>query len=143
LTGGEGGPKVEALIHSFNDTNRIGTPWEEAWEEAVRRDRLLFELHAQICQALGNAKRLEIMDALRHGERSVSDLASLLGIRKANISQHLMILRAKGIVTPRREGQTIFYRLASPKVIQACDLMREVLLEHLARSGRLAAAARR
>jgi len=104
---------------------------------------LLFELHAQICQALGNAKRLEIMDALRHGERSVSDLASLLGIRKANISQHLMILRAKGIVTPRREGQTIFYRLASPKVIQACDLMREVLLEHLARSGRLAAAARR
>ena len=82
-------------------------------------------------------------DALRHGERSVSDLASLLGIRKANISQHLMVLRAKGIVTPRRDGQTIFYRLASPKVIQACDLMREVLLEHLARSGRLAAAARR
>ncbi len=102
------------------------------------RNRTLFDLHAQICQALGNGKRLEILDTLRHGERSVGELAAALDIRKANVSQHLMVLRAKGIVTARREGQTVFYRLTSPKVTQACDLMREVLLQRLAQGGRLA-----
>lgn len=108
---------------------------------SAARNRTLFERHAQICQALGNAKRLEILDALRHGERSVGELTAALGIRKANVSQHLAVLRAKGIVVPRRDGQVIYYRLASPKVTRACDLMRGVLLEGLARSGRLARAA--
>lgn len=104
----------------------------------MRRDRTIFDLHAQICQALGNGKRLEILDVLRHGERSVGELATALGIRKANVSQHLMVLRAKGIVMARREGQAVYYRLVSPKVSQACDLMREVLLQRLAQAGRLA-----
>ena len=104
----------------------------------MRRDRTLFDLHAQICQALGNGKRLEILDALRQGERSVGELAAALGVRKANVSQHLMVLRAKGIVVSRREGQTVYYRVVSPKVSQACDLMRQVLLERLAQAGRLA-----
>ena len=106
------------------------------------RDRSLLELHAQVCQALGNAKRLEILDALRGGERSVGELTDALGIRKANVSQHLAVLRAKGIVVARREGQAMFYRLATPKVIRACDLMRQVLLEQLERSRRLVRAAR-
>ncbi len=106
------------------------------------QNRSLFQLHAQVCQALANAKRLEILDALRNGERSVGELTDALGIRKANVSQHLAVLRAKGIVVARRDGQTIFYRLATPKVIQACDLMRQVLLKHLEHSGRLARAAR-
>lgn len=106
------------------------------------QDRLLFQLHAQVCQALANPKRLEILDALRSGERSVGELTEVLDIRKANVSQHLAVLRAKGIVVARREGQTIFYRLATPKVIQACDLMRQVLLEHLEHSGRLARSVR-
>jgi len=104
----------------------------------VWRDRSLFDLHAQICQALGNAKRLEILEALRQRERSVGELAAVLGIRKPNVSQHLMVLRAKGIVAARREGQAIFYRLTSPKVTQACDLMREVLLERLKQGARMA-----
>jgi len=104
----------------------------------AHKDRTLFDLHAQICQALSNAKRLEILDALRHGERSVGELTAVLDIRKANVSQHLAVLRARGIVITRRGGQAIYYRLASPRVTQACDLMRQVLLEHLAQSGRLA-----
>ena len=107
-----------------------------------RQDGILFQLHAQVCQALGNAKRLEILDALRSRERSVGALTAALGIRKANVSQHLAVLRAKGIVVARREGQTIYYCLATPKVIQACDLMRQVLLEHLEHSGRLARSVR-
>ncbi|MBI4277906.1 MAG: helix-turn-helix transcriptional regulator [Armatimonadetes bacterium] len=110
---------------------------------AKRGDRRLFEMHAQVCQALANSKRLEILDALRHGERSVGELTEVLDIRKANVSQHLAVLRAKGIVVARRDGQTIYYRLATPKVVQACELMREVLLEHLTRSGQLVKAARR
>lgn len=107
----------------------------------AQKDRTLFDLHAQICQALSNAKRLEILDALRHGERSVGELTAALNIRKANVSQHLAVLRAKGIVVTRRDGQAIYYRLASPRVTRACDLMREVLLERLAQSGHLARAA--
>ena len=68
----------------------------------------------------------------------MGELATALGIRKANVSQHLMVLRAKGIVIARREGQAVYYRLVSPKVSQACDLMREVLLQRLAQAGRLA-----
>ncbi|MDQ7849498.1 MAG: metalloregulator ArsR/SmtB family transcription factor [Armatimonadota bacterium] len=54
-------------------------------------------------------KRLEILDALRNGERSVGELAEALGIRKANISQHLAVLRGKGIAVARPDGQTVFY----------------------------------
>ncbi len=104
----------------------------------TRKDRTLVDLHAQICQSLGNPKRLEILDGLRRGERSVGELTAALGIRKANVSQHLAVLRAKGIVLARRDGQTVFYRLTSPKVTQACDLMRQVLLEHLTRNAHLA-----
>ena len=54
-----------------------------------------------------------------------------MGITKANLSQHLAIMRDKGILKSRREGTNIYYSLANPKVIQACDIMREVLFEHL------------
>ncbi|MBI4278119.1 MAG: winged helix-turn-helix transcriptional regulator [Armatimonadetes bacterium] len=107
-----------------------------------RPTRTLFEMHAQVCQALANPKRLEILDALRDGERSVGQLTATLAVRKANVSQHLAMLRAKGIVVSRRDGQTVYYRLSTPRVIQACDIMRQVLLERLAQSGRLVRMAR-
>ncbi len=94
-------------------------------------DRQLYELHANICQTLANPKRLEIIDLLRDGEKSVTELAEAMGISQANLSQHLTVMRQKGIVTPRREGVNVYYRLSNPKIIKACDLMRQVLLEHL------------
>jgi len=94
-------------------------------------DRQLYELHASICQTLANPKRLEIIDLLRDGEKSVSELAEAMGISQANLSQHLTVMRQKGIVAPRREGVNVYYRLSNPKIIKACDLMRQVLLEHL------------
>lgn len=108
-------------------------------KQQIDRDaHKVLELHAGICQALGNAKRLQILDLLRHEERSVSELTRALGIRKVNVSQHLAVLRAQGLVVARREGQTAYYRLVSPKIIRACELMREVLLAQLAERGRLA-----
>ena len=64
-------------------------------------------------------------------------LAKLLHVRKANLSQHLAVLRQRGIVATRREGLNIYYRCANPKMLKACDILREVLLEQLAEGGRL------
>lgn len=94
-------------------------------------DKRLFELHAEVCKAFANAKRLEIIYALRDGEHSVEELVEILDLPKANISQHLTILRQRQAVIARREGLYIYYRLSNPKIAQACDLMREVLKEHL------------
>ena len=94
-------------------------------------DRQLYKLHAGICHTLANPKRLEIIDRLRGHELSVTALANALEISQANLSQHLSLMRQKGMVTTRRKGLNVFYRLSSPKIIRACDLMRQVLLEHL------------
>lgn len=91
-------------------------------------DRQLYKLHAGICHTLANPKRLEIIDKLRAGEMSVTELAKALEVSQANLSQHLAIMRQRGIVTTRRDGLNVFYRLSNPKITQACDLMRQVLL---------------
>jgi DNA-binding transcriptional ArsR family regulator len=96
-----------------------------------------YELHAQMCQVFTSAKRLEILNLLRDKELSVGELAKLAKIRQANLSQHLGILREKGIVMTRRDGVKIYYSLTNPKIIKAFDIIREVLLEKLARNERL------
>lgn len=101
-------------------------------------DKRIYKLHARICQALSSPKRLEVLNLLRDGERSVGELASEMSISVTNLSQHLAILREKGMVKTRRDGVNIYYRMANPKIIQACDLMREVLFEQLAESRELA-----
>lgn len=99
--------------------------------------RRLLELHAHVCQALANPTRLQILDLLRDGERSVAALTAALRLRKANVSQHLAVLRARGIVAARRDGQTVHYRLTTPDVTRACDLMRRVLIANLEQQRRL------
>ena len=97
----------------------------------------LYSMHAQVCGALADPKRLRVINALRDGEMTVGDLARTIGLRQANLSQHLMLLRERGLVTSRRHGLNVYYALSSPKIVEACELMREVLAEHLARSARL------
>ena len=101
-------------------------------------DRQIYKLHASICHTLANPKRLEIIDKLRARELSVTALTEALEISQANLSQHLALMRQRGIVTTRREGLNVFYKLSNPKIIQACDLMRQVLLEHLETAAKLA-----
>lgn len=84
-------------------------------------------LHARICRALADPKRLLIIDTLRHGEMSVGDICDQLDLPQSNVSQHLAILRNKGLVTSRRDAQWIYYSLASPKLIEALDLLHEVV----------------
>jgi DNA-binding transcriptional ArsR family regulator len=66
------------------------------------------------------------------------DIDLLADLPQANISQHLTVLRQNGVVETRREGANIYYKIANPKILQACDLMREVLLEKLSESKKLA-----
>ncbi len=101
-------------------------------------DKKIFEMHAEICKVFTNPKRLEIISLLRDWEKTVSELAELADVPQANISQHLTVLRQNGVVTTRREGANIYYKIANPKILQACDLMREVLLEKLSESEKLA-----
>ena len=98
----------------------------------------LFRLQAEICKTLADRKRLMILHELRSLELSVGQLVSRLGLPQANVSQHLAILRERGIVNTRREGTTIYYRLANPKIGEACDLVQQVLLDQLAQSQALA-----
>jgi ArsR family transcriptional regulator, virulence genes transcriptional regulator len=85
------------------------------------------DLHAHICKGLADPKRLLILNALRDGERSVSDLVEELKLAQANVSQHLAVLRDRGLVETRREGQRVFYSVSSDKIILAMDLLREVM----------------
>jgi len=89
------------------------------------------ELHAEVCRTLGSAARIEILNALRDGEKTVSELTEALGLRQANVSQHLAVLRQRGVVVTRKKGTSIYYRVSNPKIIQACELMRQVLVEQL------------
>jgi ArsR family transcriptional regulator len=101
-------------------------------------DKKIFEMHADICKVFTNPKRLEIISLLRDGEKTVNELTDLAGVPQANVSQHLTVLRQNNVVTTRRNGANIYYKIANPKILQACDLMREVLLEKLSENEKLA-----
>jgi len=103
----------------------------------------IFEIQADICKVFTNAKRLEILNTLMDKEMTASELIKKIGLSKANLSQHMSILKSKGVVLSRREGVNIYYRISNPKIIQACDLMREVLLEQLQEKGKMVANLRR
>jgi len=89
----------------------------------------IYELHARVCKAIADGKRLLILNELRDGPRTVGELVTALEIPQANASQHLAILRDRGIVTARRSGSNIYYSLTSLKVIEAVDLLYEFMTE--------------
>ena len=98
-------------------------------------DEQVYEMQVRICKAFANSSRLRMLDMLAKRERSLADLQSELGLTAPNVSQHLAILKAAGVVTTRREGKQIFCSLTIPEVKQACGLIREVLRAQL-RNGR-------
>ncbi len=92
----------------------------------------LHELHARVCKAIAEPKRLLIINELRDTELSVTDLCTALELSQSNVSQHLSVLRERGIVSARRDGSSIYYSLRSQKIVQAIDLLRQFLAEDLA-----------
>lgn len=102
------------------------------------KEKSFYELQAEICKILASPKRIEIIAALKDGEKTVTELVEILETPKANVSQHLSVMRLKGILKSRRDGVNIYYSIANPKVVKACALMNEVLAELLMERSRIA-----
>jgi len=86
-----------------------------------------YRMHADLCKVLTDPKRLMILEALRGGDRSVGELAETLGIALPNASQHLAVLRNAGLVEGTRAGTTVVYRLAEPTIVDACDIVDQIV----------------
>ena len=98
------GLMVEVPVSSENDRQRFAT----------------------IARALGDAKRLCVLESLAAGEMSVSDLSARVNCQVPNMSQHLAVLRAAGLVTTRRDGSNVYYRLADARVLEAYRLIQSL-----------------
>ncbi|HEY3930663.1 MAG TPA: metalloregulator ArsR/SmtB family transcription factor [Candidatus Koribacter sp.] len=90
-------------------------------------DRVLYERQAVLCKAFANPTRMHLLDLLGRGEAGASDLQERLGISKANLSQHLSILRSAGVVNTRRDGKRLLCVLSSREIKDACLQMRNIL----------------
>ena len=95
-------------------------------------------LHSELCKTLANDKRQMILGALRDGALTVGQLVESTGIAQANLSQHLKLMRTHGVVNVRRDGTRAFYSISNPKLIQAFDLITEVMQESMDERARTA-----
>jgi len=94
-------------------------------------------IHAHICQALADPKRILILYALSEGPKYVSELADHLDLPQPTVSRHLKILRERSLVTSERDGATVYYSLTDQRVIKALDLLRAVLTDMLSQQAKL------
>ena len=97
----------------------------------------LYKLHAEICKVFSNSTRLEILNLLGDKNMSVTELIYKTRLSQANVSQHLSIMKSKGIVVSERDGKMIYYKLLNPKIIKAFDIIRDVLSEGLEKNRKI------
>jgi rhodanese-related sulfurtransferase/predicted transcriptional regulator len=100
----------------------------------------LFDQFARVGKALASGRRIELLDVLANGERTVEALARQVGLSVPNASQHLQLLRQAGLLAARRDGNSIYYRLATPEVFALWRALRTLASSRLAEVERLAAA---
>lgn len=100
-------------------------------------DKMIFQLHADACKALAHSIRIEIIDLLGERELGFSEISNKTAVAKSSLSQHLSVMVEKGILTQRKEGLNSYFKLSTPKVAQACQLMREVLIERLEKTQKI------
>lgn len=81
---------------------------------------------AAVARALGDPKRLCVLESLAGGEASVGELATRVACQVPNMSQHLAVLRSAGLVSARRDGSTVYYRLADPRVLEAYKVLQSI-----------------
>jgi DNA-binding transcriptional ArsR family regulator len=103
-----------------------------------RLEREVNLLHANICQALADPKRILILYALSEGPMNVTELTEALDVPQPTVSRHLKVLRERHLVSTEREGTSVRYSLSDARVIEALDIMRAVLLGGLTQQARLA-----
>jgi len=100
----------------------------------------LLDEFARAAKALASGRRIEMLDVLANGGRTVDALAGAVGLSVANTSQHLQILRQAGLVSSRREGTSVHYRLAGPEVFELWRTLRSLAASRLAEVERLTVA---
>jgi len=98
----------------------------------------LFKRHAEFCSVFSNPLRLQMMFLIGERERSVSELASLLGLSMPHASQHLRVMRDQGALLTRKDGRAVYYRMSNPKFLAAATLVREGICEMLRRNAEAA-----
>ena len=91
----------------------------------------IYAYHAEMCQVFSHPKRLEVINVLRDGEMTVTELSQRLRLTVGNLSQHLSMMKERHILLARKEGNMVYYRIANPKLIQCFDMMREMLFEQI------------
>lgn len=102
--------------------------------------KALYEHHAEMCKVFANPIRLMILNALRDTEMPVAAIAAALGVALGTVSPHLLMMKQRRVLLSRQQGTQVFYRLANPKILQAFDLIREILYEQMQRDGLLSKA---
>jgi ArsR family transcriptional regulator len=91
----------------------------------------IYSYHADMCKVFSHPKRLEAINILRDGEMTVGELSQKLGLAIGNLSQHLSMMKERRLLLSRKEGNTVYYRIANPKLIPCFDMMREMLFDHI------------
>ena len=86
----------------------------------------LFNLHAEVCKTLSHPKRLEILSILADNEMAAGNIVKRMKISKANVSQHLALLRHAQLVTVRRNGLNAYYNIIDPRIVEPCRILHKL-----------------
>jgi ArsR family transcriptional regulator len=100
-----------------------------------------YKLQAELCKALAHPVRLQVLDLISKRERTVDELARMVGVGQPNLSMHLAALRYRRLVTATRDGMNVYYRASHPKIAEACSLIQDIIRDLLDRDRRIATAA--
>ncbi len=92
-----------------------------------------YRILSAFCRTFSHPRRLQILSLLAGGEMSVGEIAERLGVSMANASQHLALMREKGVLLTRKQGQTVYYRVSTPLLLDCVELLRRALIETRAR----------
>ncbi len=111
---------------------------EHTMANNTKVDMTIFNLQAELSKTLAHPIRLAILHTLRDSEKNVNQLTEILDISQSNLSQHLALMRQKGILQTRRQGTNVYYSVVNGKINQACDMVREVLIDQLSQKHKLA-----
>jgi DNA-binding transcriptional ArsR family regulator len=114
--------------------NKHATPpiTDEQWR--------VFRMHADLCKVVSTERRLAILWLLSQGDRCVGEIAEALGLSIHNVSQHLRVMKERGVVASTKHAQSNVYTLANPKFVEGCCLIREAMLDQHRQRGAVMAA---
>jgi ArsR family transcriptional regulator len=108
---------------------KVNILYSQGRPDMPARQMKAYEMHAEFCKIFSHPIRLAMLDAFRHGEKTVTQLQKELGTKQSTVSQHLSLLRRMGIVMTRKEGRQVFYSIVDDRILAAYDLVDRVVSE--------------